>query len=279
MKRNTFLHASTLTVLAVLTLAACPTWAQVSLDGPTGLAVDSKGNLYVANQSDSRILVYTNFVPQPQKTITAGVNHPTGVAFDSKGNLYVTNYESNNVTLYDSNGKQKTSATISYNVSAPIGVSVDSFNNVWVDNAARYVTMYSPFGTYLGSSTPGIAVDSIATHGAWYVLGSQFQYAQYPTGEVLTNGGIAGMASVPTQGYVLSATFDNLGNYYVGQDTGEVDKVNLSTGVISIVVPAGNGGAPWGLAVDSVHGLVYFSDINLCEIFVYSTSGQYITTF
>src|ERR1700757_4302885 len=59
------------------------------LNGPTGLAFDKRGNLYVANVSWIREFSPTgadlgNFA-------TTGLNVARGIAFDKHGNLYVAN--------------------------------------------------------------------------------------------------------------------------------------------------------------------------------------------
>jgi sugar lactone lactonase YvrE len=67
-----------------------------SINGPSGLAFDSQGNLWVANVSGGTIVEYTpaqatsNGAPVPQVTITAPVGaEPAGLAFDNSGSLWV----------------------------------------------------------------------------------------------------------------------------------------------------------------------------------------------
>ena len=63
-----------------------------ALEFPRGLAVDSKGNLYVANSGGNNILVYgSGYVLQKSKTITSGISTPWGVAFDPIGDLWPRN--------------------------------------------------------------------------------------------------------------------------------------------------------------------------------------------
>src|SRR5579862_2437964 len=60
------------------------------LNEPNGLAVDSKGNLYVANSGGNNIVVFNSkYQHLAAKTIVQGVFHPTGVAVDPMGNLWV----------------------------------------------------------------------------------------------------------------------------------------------------------------------------------------------
>ena len=55
--------------------------------GPTGLAFDSSGNLYVSNDGGSGVI--DKFDTTGHMTIFAsGFSHPHGLAFDSNGNLF-----------------------------------------------------------------------------------------------------------------------------------------------------------------------------------------------
>ncbi len=67
-----------------------------SINGPSGLAFDAQGNLWVANVSGGTIVEYTpaqaasNGGPVPQVTITAPSGaEPAGLAFDNSGSLWV----------------------------------------------------------------------------------------------------------------------------------------------------------------------------------------------
>lgn len=90
-----------------------------SLDYPAGLAVDSSGNLYVADAAANRVLIYrppfsngmaaAMVIGQPDfssSDIPAtpaadNLNNPLGVAIDSSGNLYVADAEHHRVLQYD----------------------------------------------------------------------------------------------------------------------------------------------------------------------------------
>jgi tetratricopeptide (TPR) repeat protein len=65
--------------------------------GPTGIARDNKGNLYIANYTSNNIV---QIAPDGTRTVfakTPDVNGPVGLAIDSYNNIYVANYISNEV--------------------------------------------------------------------------------------------------------------------------------------------------------------------------------------
>jgi sugar lactone lactonase YvrE len=84
--------------LAVLSLAlsvgiVTSSAATNPVNQPRGLAVDAKGDLWVANSGDNNVIAFTSGYKQiATDTITQGISNPTGVAFDPNGNLWVTNY-------------------------------------------------------------------------------------------------------------------------------------------------------------------------------------------
>ena len=73
--------------------------------GPTGIAMDRKGTLYVADYSKS--LIY-KVNPYGEKSVFAegeGLHGPIGLAVDDKtGDLFVANYAQNNIAKVDSYG-------------------------------------------------------------------------------------------------------------------------------------------------------------------------------
>ena len=73
--------------------------------GPTGVAMDSKGNLYVASYSDNSIY---KVAPNGQTQLYSKspmINGPIGLAVDSQDNLYVANYNKNNILKINKSGQ------------------------------------------------------------------------------------------------------------------------------------------------------------------------------
>jgi len=85
-------------ILALTTPAAAQTITTIGsgFNEPTGVAVDSAGNVYVADASNNavkRIAAAGGAIT----TLGSGFNYPTGVAVDSAGNIYVADTDNNAV--------------------------------------------------------------------------------------------------------------------------------------------------------------------------------------
>jgi len=128
-----------------------------------GLAVDSSGNVFEANQDVNTVTEISN----GQQTVLpfTGLGTPWGVAVDSSGNVYVCDYDNNRV-LELSNGQQRTVPITG--LSRPDGIAVDSADNVYVvSGGTKQVFELSdghqstlPFTSLSGVSPSGVAVDN-----------------------------------------------------------------------------------------------------------------------
>ena len=91
-----------------------------SLNGPWGVAVDARGDLYVADYSNNRVLEYNTPLTSSTANMVFGqggsfasnalnsgglsansLSGPIGVAVDASGDLYVADYSNNRVLEYD----------------------------------------------------------------------------------------------------------------------------------------------------------------------------------
>ena len=98
---SSFMLYAQITGLPALTISTGTT--------PYALALDSAGNIYVANQGSNTVTKYAPAGGAATLTISAGISTPFALALDSAGNIYVANYSSNTVTKYAQ------SATVNWN--------------------------------------------------------------------------------------------------------------------------------------------------------------------
>jgi sugar lactone lactonase YvrE len=182
--------------------------AAARFKSPRGVAVDAKGNVYVADYGNRLIRkitadgVVSTLADAQSKTYVDAMgpsslyNTPAGVAVDSSGNVYVADGNmileinpSGNVTALagsrapgNSDGK-KTAARFYY----PCGLAIDAYGNIYIadsmNNRVRKISADGTVSTLAGSGAPdyidgegsaaafnsplGVAVDS---NGAVYVV-------------------------------------------------------------------------------------------------------------
>ncbi len=247
--------------------------ATASLSDPFGLAMDTVGNLYIADTSNHRIrkvdtsgVITTvagngteGFSGDGGAATSATLNTPIGVAVDAAGNLYIADAFNNRIrkvnaagviTTVAGNGDARFSgdhaAATSASLSAPFGVAVDKAGNFYIaDTSNHRVRKVDTSGT----------ITTVAGNGAEGFSG---------------DGGAARRASL---NFPTGVTLDRAGNLLItDQSNHRIRKVNTN-GVITTV--AGNGDAgfsgdhavatsaslnlPIGAAVDAV-GNFYIAD-------------------
>ncbi|WP_284645292.1 immunoglobulin domain-containing protein [Paenibacillus silviterrae] len=274
-------------------------------NNPRGVAVDSSGNVYVADSSNHRIqklTLSTNTWSEWKKPSAGAVagsglgefNSPYGVAVDSSGNVYVadsSNHRIQKLTLSTntwsewkkSGGGTGTSVGEFNN---PRGVTVDSSGNVYVADANNHriqklalstntwsewkkVDGGSGYGLGEFNSPNGVAVDS----GGNVYVADEFHRIQKLT--VVSNTWIQWGVIGPTFGFSTGefnfprgVAVDSGGNVYVADTSNHrIQKLTLSTNTWSEWKKVGGGtglglgefSSPYGVAVDS-SGNVYVAD-------------------
>jgi sugar lactone lactonase YvrE len=235
--------------------------SNTGLINPTGIAVDSSSNIYVANlgslsgQADS-VLIFaagSNGNVAPSAVIvgsSTGLAYPTALALDSSANIYIANSGSllggiDSITVYPagSNGNVSASATISGTSTGlliPSAIALDSSRNIYVAND----------GSQDGS------LDSVTV---------------YPAN---SNGNASPSANISGAGTALISpaglAVDSSGNIYVTDDMAVTGEGN---DYITVYAPGSNGnvspsntlyalglGAPAGIVVDSNKNLYVAND-------------------
>jgi sugar lactone lactonase YvrE len=287
---------------------------EAQLDYPSGVAVDSAGNAYIADSADSEIRMVTpsgtistvagqrSLCTSPTATCgdggpatSAQLNGPSGVAVDSSGNVYIADTNDNRVrevvaatgdietiagtgahcastTASCGDGGPATSAQLN----GPSGVAVDSSGNVYIadtgDNRIREVVA---------------ATGDIET-----IAGTGVQ-----CGTTQASCGDGGPAKSAELGGPYGVAVDSSGNVYIADTLdSEIRMVSASSGTITTIAGGGNpcgsptstcgdGGpatsaqlaGPRAVAVDA-SGDVYIADGNDERIRMVSASTGIITT-
>jgi sugar lactone lactonase YvrE len=246
------------------TLAGTPGTLVASADGtgsdaqfsaPRGVAVDSAGNLYVADSSNHTIRKVTAAgvtttlagVAGTQGTTSANPAkfvEPFGVAVDSSGNVYVADTNNNAIrkitaagvvtTLAGGSGMGSTDGTGSAaKFREPHGLVLDSAGNIYVSD-------------YMNHAVRKVTQEGVVTTLAGSLGNSGF-----------TNGqGTAARFSSP-QGIAI----DSSGNLYLAESHNRTIRKITPSGLVTSLYESSGGalGAPSGVAVDA-SGNVYVAD-------------------
>jgi uncharacterized protein (TIGR03437 family) len=214
--------------------------ASAQLNNPQGLAVDSAGNLYIADTQNARVRKVSGgtistvagsgssgFGGDGGAATSAQLNAPFGVALDAAGNLYIAEFSNNRIRKVGTNGNISTiagtgvsgysgdgGAATSAQLNGPQAVAVDGSGNVYVadtaNNRVRKIGNTGVITTVAGTGIAGFSGD----------------------------GGPGTSAQV---GNPSALAVDGVGNVYIADGSARVRKLFLS-GVISTIAGGGNRG-------------------------------------
>jgi streptogramin lyase len=126
---------------------------------PAGIAVDTAGNVWIADYSASSVveLLSTGSVAN-RVTVLGGTGGPQGIAVDGSGNVWISTYRGNAVVELAGSSSAALSPPQGYGLGAslnePFGLAVDASGNLWLSNAGantltQFVGLASPIKTPL----------------------------------------------------------------------------------------------------------------------------------
>jgi sugar lactone lactonase YvrE len=227
---------------------------------PVGAAMDSAGNLYVANDEANTISKVTpSGIVSVFVAANQGLDFPEGLAFDSAGNLYVANSGNDTIDLVSPAGAVSTFA--SNDIGEPMGLAFDNAGNLYSsDNSGSTIFKITPTGTvsviasdkrFLASPL-GLAFDAA---GNLYVA----NLLPTPDGGgisiVTPAGAISTFAKLSDPNFLFPAYlgFDGNGNLFATSALGPIDEISPA-GVVTTVNTTGFV-SPRGLTLDSAGDL------------------------
>jgi sugar lactone lactonase YvrE len=215
------------------------------LSSPEGMAVDARGDVYIADRGNDRIRRVSAATGEISTVIGMGLRSPTAVSVERAGNLWVADHGNHRVTRFDLRGRVLTGGWNEPGAD-PYSIAVDTGTGLLVSDAERRVV----FRVNHGRAEP------VAGNGGVGYVG---------------DGGPARSARL---GYPQGLAVDAGGNVYVADSQqNRVRRIDAQTGIIRTVggdgraAFDGDGGpgrraalnSPSGVCVDR-SGVLYVAD-------------------
>jgi sugar lactone lactonase YvrE len=265
--------------------------SDIGLSGPEGVAVDARGNIFVADTNNDRIVKLSSSGHVLATWSVEDFSAPANIAVDRGGNVYVLDTENATVYKFSNNGELITSWPVAspYTEAAPVALAIGGHDNVFVaDSDDDEIYKYAPDGSLLDAwdlatmdgdgLTPALL--AVGRSGKVYVTGAPDGAAPAAGSlveKLTSNGTLLAQWASPARGIVVGGR----GNLLVTAQA-TIQKYSSTGRLLNQWGSYGSGFGqlinPDGLAVGG-RGNIFVADTGNDRIQKLSATGQVLSIF
>lgn len=262
-------------------IALAPLANGIAFKDPFDAAVDGKGNLYITDQDNSRVveLPAGNAAPLAIDPIVAGEGlvHPGGVAVDGAGNLYISDLDRNFVVEVPVNGGAVTVINPIVNgigLHYPCGMVIDGAGDIYIADVDNGRVVEVPAGGGAAVAIDPLVDGEKLSYPVTLALDSAGDlfiadlFANRVV-EIAANGGAATAIDPIANGQSLHFPYgvavDAAGDLFIADADNRVVEVPAGGGPATAIAPTVNGVAiddPIGIGLDAAGDLFIADSLN-----------------
>lgn len=126
---------------ATTQINCCTGLSPSTLNNPRSIAVDSHGDLYIADTENNRVVEVADVTSSAQVSLVdtqaLQLSSPSGVSLDAGGDLYISDTGNNRLIKVDVARQASIVNTAPYQLASPLGVSVDPSGLLYIADAGN----------------------------------------------------------------------------------------------------------------------------------------------
>jgi YD repeat-containing protein len=256
------------------------------LSHPADAAVDSSGNIWMADKGNNRIEKFDSegkFVSKfgVEGTGDGQFKGPSALALDPKGNIWVVDHGNHRVEEFSPEGKFLfkfgSYGSSKGQLNGPEGIAISAKGSIWVSDTSRVqrfneegkaIEVLATKGSGTGQIAEPAALDADSSGRVWIAdWGNNRVEVFTETGEFVRQFGASGTADGQFK-HPYAIDVDFIGNVWVGDQEGNrVEEFNQSGEFITKFGSAGSGPGqfsfthPMGIETDG-KGALWIADVN-----------------